>query len=101
MRYQALVPQALASASSVSPPAICGHLTPTLHQPDDRHHYERQSAGGLSSRYAGRRESSIIEDGVYALGHSAVPASRRWHLERVFHVNGLSKTLGRGCGSVC
>ncbi|QKO41233.1 PLP-dependent aminotransferase family protein [Serratia marcescens] len=92
---QGMVPQALSSAlERVS----CGHtavyLTPTLHNPTTATmSAERRQAIIEICRQA---NVWIIEDGVYALGHSAAPALATLAPERVFHVNGLSKTLGPG-----
>lgn len=92
---QGMVPQALSSAlDRVS----CGHtavyLTPTLHNPTTA----TMSAERRQTIVEICRQANvwIIEDGVYALGHSATPALATLAPERVFHVNGLSKTLGPG-----
>ncbi len=92
---QGMVPQALASAlERVSSGHIAVYLTPTLHNPTTATmSAERRRAIVEICRQA---NVWIIEDGVYALGHSAVPALATLAPERVFHVNGLSKTLGPG-----
>ncbi|MGP2753045.1 aminotransferase-like domain-containing protein [Serratia bockelmannii] len=92
---QGMVPQALASAlERVSSGHLAVYLTPTLHNPTTATmSAERRRAIVEICRQA---NVWIIEDGVYALGHSAVPALATLAPERVFHVNGLSKTLGPG-----
>ncbi|HGE8426008.1 PLP-dependent aminotransferase family protein [Serratia marcescens] len=92
---QGMVPQALASALERVPSGhIAVYLTPTLHNPTTATmSAERRRAIVEICRQA---NVWIIEDGVYALGHSAVPALATLAPERVFHVNGLSKTLGPG-----
>ncbi|HGM7035939.1 TPA: PLP-dependent aminotransferase family protein [Serratia marcescens] len=92
---QGMVPQALASALERVPSGhIAVYLTPTLHNPTTATmSAERRRAIVEICRQA---NVWIIEDGVYALGHSAVPALATLAPERVFHVNGLSKTLCPG-----
>ncbi|HGW3591145.1 TPA: PLP-dependent aminotransferase family protein [Serratia marcescens] len=92
---QGIVPQALASAlERVSSGHTAVYLTPTLHNPTTATmSAERRQAIVEICR---RANVWIIEDGVYALGHSAAPALAALAPERVFHVNGLSKTLGPG-----
>ncbi|MBH2537266.1 PLP-dependent aminotransferase family protein [Serratia marcescens] len=92
---QGMVPQALASTLERVPSGhLAVYLTPTLHNPTTATmSAERRRAIVEICRQA---NVWIIEDGVYALGHSAVPALATLAPERVFHVNGLSKTLGPG-----
>lgn len=92
---QGMVPQALASAlERVSSGHTAVYLTPTLHNPTTATmSAERRQAIVEICR---RANVWIIEDGVYALGHSAAPALAALAPARVFHVNGLSKTLGPG-----
>ena len=92
---QGMVPQALASAlERVSSGHTAVYLTPTLHNPTTATmSAERRQAIVEICRQA---NVWIIEDGVYALGHSAAPALAALAPERAFHVNGLSKTLGPG-----
>lgn len=92
---QGIVPQALAGAlERVASGHTAVYLTPTLHNPTTATmSAERRQAIVEICRQA---NVWIIEDGVYALGHSALPALATLAPERVFHVNGLSKTLGPG-----
>lgn len=92
---QGIVPQALAGAlERIASGHTAVYLTPTLHNPTTATmSAERRQAIVEICRQA---NVWIIEDGVYALGHSALPALATLAPERVFHVNGLSKTLGPG-----
>ncbi|WP_085716594.1 PLP-dependent aminotransferase family protein [Pseudomonas sp. B28(2017)] len=93
---EGMVPEALADAleSVASTVSRAVYLTPTLHNPTT-------ATMGVARRQAivdVCRQSGawIIEDGVYALGSSHAPALAALAPERVFHVNGLSKSLGPG-----
>lgn len=93
---EGMVPEALAAAlegvASTGNRAV--YLTPTLHNPTT-------ATMGVARRQAivdvcRKSEVWIIEDGVYALGPPAAPALVALAPERVFHVNGLSKSIGPG-----
>ncbi|MFZ6046988.1 PLP-dependent aminotransferase family protein [Pseudomonas sp. CR3202] len=93
---EGMVPEALADAlggvASTASRAV--YLTPTLHNPTT-------ATMGMARRQAivdvcRRSDAWIIEDGVYALGPPLAPALATLAPERVFHVNGLSKSLGPG-----
>lgn len=93
---EGMVPEALAAAlegvASTGNRAV--YLTPTLHNPTT-------ATMGVARRQAivdvcRKSEVWIIEDGVYALGPPTAPALVALAPERVFHVNGLSKSIGPG-----
>ncbi|MFV3307912.1 PLP-dependent aminotransferase family protein [Pseudomonas sp. NY15181] len=93
---EGMVPEALANAldSVASTASRAVYLTPTLHNPTT-------ATMGVARRQAivdvcRRSGAWIIEDGVYALGPPLAPALAALAPERVFHVNGLSKSLGPG-----
>lgn len=96
MDTEGMVPEALADAldsvASVASRAV--YLTPTLHNPTT-------ATMGVARRQAivdvcRRSGAWVIEDGVYTLGPPGAPALAALAPERVFHVNGLSKSLGPG-----
>lgn len=96
MDTEGMLPGALAdvldSVASVANRAV--YLTPTLHNPTT-------ATMGVARRQAivdvcRRSGAWIIEDGVYTLGPPDAPALAVLAPERVFHVNGLSKSLGPG-----
>lgn len=93
---EGMLPEALAAAleglASTGNRAV--YLTPTLHNPTT-------ATMGMARRLAivdvcRRSGAWIIEDGVYALGPPVAPALVALAPERVFHVNGLSKSIGPG-----
>lgn len=96
MDAEGMLPATLASALDdiAAPGNTAVYLTPTLHNPTT-------ATMGRARRQAivdicRRAGAWIIEDGVYALGPSFAPALATLAPEIVFHVNGLSKSLGPG-----
>ena len=93
---QGMVPVALAHAldGTASTGSQAVYLTPTLHNPTTATMgTERRQAIVDICRQAG---AWIIEDGVYASAVPASPPLAALAPEIVFHVNGLSKSLGPG-----
>lgn len=91
-----MVPEALAEAldSAVSAGGKAVYLTPTLHNPTTvTMGAERRQAIAEICRRAG---AWIIEDDVYAQAELALSPLAALAPEIVFHVNGLSKSLGPG-----
>ncbi len=93
---EGMVPEALADALNgvASTASRAVYLTPTLHNPTT-------ATMGAARRQAivdVCRQSGawVIEDGVYALGPPLAPVLATLAPDRVFHVNGLSKSLGPG-----
>ncbi|WP_448680649.1 aminotransferase-like domain-containing protein [Pseudomonas nicosulfuronedens] len=92
---QGMVPEALAETlEDVAASSRAVYLTPTLHNPTT-------ATMGMARRQAivevcRKAGAWIIEDGVYALGPPTAPALAALAPERVFHVNGLSKSIGPG-----
>lgn len=93
---EGMLPASLATAldavASTASKAV--YLTPTLHNPTTATmSAERRRTIVDLCRQSG---AWIIEDGVYALGPPNAPSLAMLAPERVFHVNGLSKSLGPG-----
>ncbi|WP_207886640.1 PLP-dependent aminotransferase family protein [Pseudomonas sp. 30_B] len=93
---EGMLPEALAEALQglASTGNRVVYLTPTLHNPTT-------ATMGVARRQAivevcRRAGAWIIEDGVYALGPPVAPTLAALAPERVFHVNGLSKSIGPG-----
>lgn len=93
---EGMVPEALADAldgmASIASRAV--YITPTLHNPTTvtMGAARRQAIVDICRRVG----AWIIEDGVYALAPSLAPPLATLAPEIVFHINGLSKSLGPG-----